>query len=59
MIRLFRTNSECCVCNYDHSESETSPFIKTWDLESHTKKESTKCYGILPQSKLPVIFPLK
>ncbi|CAF3196042.1 unnamed protein product [Rotaria socialis] len=55
MIRLFRTNSECCVCNYDHSESEASPLIKTWNLESHTKKESTKCYGILPQSKLPYL----
>ncbi|CAF3523516.1 unnamed protein product [Rotaria socialis] len=49
------TNSECCVCNYDHSESEASPLIKTWNLESHTKKESTKCYGILPQSKLPYL----
>ncbi|CAF2055998.1 unnamed protein product [Rotaria magnacalcarata] len=55
MIRLFRTDGECCVCNYDHSESETSPLIKTWNLESHTKNESTKCYGILPQSKLPYL----
>ncbi|CAF3856500.1 unnamed protein product [Rotaria magnacalcarata] len=49
------TDGECCVCNYDHSESETSPLIKTWNLESHTKNESTKCYGILPQSKLPYL----
>ncbi|CAF0939001.1 unnamed protein product [Rotaria sordida] len=49
------TNKESCVCNYYHSESEPSSFIKTWDLESHTRKEDTKSYGILPQLKRPYL----
>ncbi|UJR20243.1 hypothetical protein I4U23_023374 [Adineta vaga] len=49
------TNKECCICNYNHSESDVPRFNEIWNCKEHTKQETTDFYGLLPQSYSPYL----
>lgn len=54
VIYQYRTNKECCVCNYNHPKNDLPQLNEKWNWKKHTKQETTNCYGILPRSNSPV-----